>query len=541
MLNATAQLMSASSADPRVRAAEARALDTSLNATFRGSVAGGVGAAASTQRSASRGRAERANISASWFPPPPGVRPMSASAGTAGGGSMADDGILKGGVLAAPTGGAIPTAAHFADELCESRKQVILHSWSNSRDEVAREDQDATGAVVRALLISDAVSAGGEAGADDAGGGKSSRRRLTTAEPALISARFTRHTAASASHLRADGKTVVRTAPAFVNVGSMVSRKMTQLKARAAEEEAAPAGRRAALELSYVDGSGDDAAQWERTAAPTAGAAVTADSARRWEESVTKPASPTQLRRWRQLDESAVPAVAGTQAWPQPHAVARAAAPTPAPAPVPARAQGAGPVAGSVRTASPVALRRAAKPPSRVPPPRPRQQAAPAAGAPASSTAAAVPPTSATSAASGASWSLEDLADATDDVLDSALAAISGRGAAQNAPDAAYGYANGGASADADADDEPVQRLESSQVGAEQVLTAVSGFGLDERVINDLLEAVSNAGAGLRAALATGAVRPAGSGGASAGSVASGASFGRAPQPATSGGEGAPE
>ena len=116
------------------------------------------------------------------------------------------------------------TASFWAHhELCPDRNRVVVNEWFSSRDALAHEDADAAGAVVQALLLSDTV-----------GGGPSGGRRRGSASSVgsgLLSARFTRHTASSASSLRARGRKVVRAAPAFVNVSAVVARKLSALRA----------------------------------------------------------------------------------------------------------------------------------------------------------------------------------------------------------------------------------------------------------------------------------------------------------------------
>lgn len=113
-------------------------------------------------------------------------------------------------------------------ELCPDRSRVVVNQWFSSRDALAHEDADAAGAVVQALLLSDSVGGGGYAP------GHPRRGSASSATSGLINARFTRHTASSASSLRARGRKVVRAAPAFVNVAAVVSRKLEVLRSRSA-------------------------------------------------------------------------------------------------------------------------------------------------------------------------------------------------------------------------------------------------------------------------------------------------------------------
>jgi hypothetical protein len=66
---------------------------------------------------------------------------------------------------------------------------------------------------------------------EDAGTDRSSSRG---ANAQLLGARFTRHTASSAASLRARGRSVVRVAPAFVNVSALVTRKLDDLRSQEA-------------------------------------------------------------------------------------------------------------------------------------------------------------------------------------------------------------------------------------------------------------------------------------------------------------------
>lgn len=126
------------------------------------------------------------------------------------------------------------TAAFWSHhELCPDRNRVVVNEWFSSRDALAHEDADAAGAVVQALLLSDTV-----------GGGPSGGRRRGSASSVgsgLLSARFTRHTASSASSLRARGHKVVRAAPAFINVSAVVARKLSTLRATEAGRGASDA------------------------------------------------------------------------------------------------------------------------------------------------------------------------------------------------------------------------------------------------------------------------------------------------------------
>lgn len=100
---------------------------------------------------------------------------------------------------------------------------------------------------------------------------------VTTADSRLLRARFTRHTAASAAHLRTSGRPAVRHAPAFVNVASLVAKSMmqgaTQLAADAqaalVEQEAAQAAAQAEAEAQAQAAAAavaaEEAAEHERT------------------------------------------------------------------------------------------------------------------------------------------------------------------------------------------------------------------------------------------------------------------------------------
>lgn len=96
-----------------------------------------------------------------------------------------------------------------------SAEQASKHPGSTyaSRDALAAEEMDASGALVRALL------------------------RTADTPQSLVTKRFVRHTLSSVSRVRDNGNAAPLTAPAFVNVPKLVRQQVTQLKARAAEEE----------------------------------------------------------------------------------------------------------------------------------------------------------------------------------------------------------------------------------------------------------------------------------------------------------------
>lgn len=129
-----------------------------------------------------------------------------------------------------------PVGWKFEHELAADRRGGLMfnHDHASSRDAVASADADATGLVVKALLLGDhaenPASSSYLQGARQPG---APNQHVTTAPPALLNARYTRHTFTSAVHVREKGQSVLRTAPAFVNVSAVVQKKVGDLRAKA--------------------------------------------------------------------------------------------------------------------------------------------------------------------------------------------------------------------------------------------------------------------------------------------------------------------
>ena len=152
----------------------------------------------------------------------------------------------------------------IGDSNCIARRMLEIPNVGpvrDSRDEVAAGEYDQAGALIRALLVggSSGIEKGEVVGNSKINGGNDNNKApflsasppplvlaalsaqshnfsgsfhsvTTTAPPTLINARFTRHTSASLQHQRAKGNLVLRTAPAFVNVASVLEKKMNDIR-----------------------------------------------------------------------------------------------------------------------------------------------------------------------------------------------------------------------------------------------------------------------------------------------------------------------
>jgi len=127
-------------------------------------------------------------------------------------------------------------AVLYGDQIVSQSAALLAYS---SRDALAAERRDAGGAVVRALLLADApaneAAAANVAWAASHGSGGLASSRTTSAPRQLVTAGFVRHTLASSARCRETGIASTMSAPAFVNVPKLVSRKVAELKALAAE------------------------------------------------------------------------------------------------------------------------------------------------------------------------------------------------------------------------------------------------------------------------------------------------------------------
>ena len=115
-----------------------------------------------------------------------------------------------------------PIGWKFEDEVATDRKHGLLFTTDvvNSRDAIALEEHNAAGYVIKSLLLND---------------NKSHKHQTTVASRSLLNARYAKHTTSSARYYRENGQTVVRNAPAFVNVNRVVERTIHDLKAKATE------------------------------------------------------------------------------------------------------------------------------------------------------------------------------------------------------------------------------------------------------------------------------------------------------------------
>lgn len=121
-----------------------------------------------------------------------------------------------------------PIGWKFEDEVATDRKYGLVFSSEvlSSRDAVALEEHNTAGYVIKSLLLNDE---------------KTHQHHTTVASRALLNARYARHTSSSASYYRTNGQTVVRNAPAFVNVNRVVQRTVHDLKIKATENMTVPA------------------------------------------------------------------------------------------------------------------------------------------------------------------------------------------------------------------------------------------------------------------------------------------------------------
>jgi hypothetical protein len=151
-------------------------------------------------------------------------------AGVAGGGGGGGSGGHVVAHAAPPARGPIigrPPGWSFVDEVSRSGASRLGLVEISSRDIMAAEDRSTGALVVKALLAGGGGGGGagtGGAGTGGAGAGAGAGPPVTSAPRALLSARFTQHTAASSSHVRGRGQAVVRGTPAFVNVSALVGR-----------------------------------------------------------------------------------------------------------------------------------------------------------------------------------------------------------------------------------------------------------------------------------------------------------------------------
>jgi hypothetical protein len=111
----------------------------------------------------------------------------------------------------------IPVHKAFIESIGKSRASAI-GDQPTSRNIIAQEERSRAAQVFKAVLL-------------DATDGDAN----IMADKGLIAARFTRHTASSAQRARSKGQSVVRTAPAFVNVGEVVKKKLAELEPRVSE------------------------------------------------------------------------------------------------------------------------------------------------------------------------------------------------------------------------------------------------------------------------------------------------------------------
>jgi len=176
------------------------------------------------------------------------LRDRSPSGRSIGAGSRAPSRSLRsfgvGGALAAPDSTlqqGVPARVKFMEDLRLGwHGGASSYDAADSRTSLAVETAGAAGDVVKALLLSDVMGRGDAAqppaaaarGAVAAGRAAGAPRTVTSASRSLITARYTQHTAASANALKARGRPVVRAAPAFVNVASVVSHKLEELRSR---------------------------------------------------------------------------------------------------------------------------------------------------------------------------------------------------------------------------------------------------------------------------------------------------------------------
>jgi hypothetical protein len=200
---------------------------------------------ADTKGRGGKGRLSLSTGSAAPPLPPPSLRPRSGSRDAHAASraavalvSAAAPSQMPAGAAAPPSGSLTerPVGWRFEDEVAADRQRGLhfASDFSCSRDRVAEQESSAQGLLVRALLVGDTSAASG------GGRGAGNTAATTTATPALLNARYTRHTLASAQHLSASGRPVVRTAPAFVNVSRVIERRVAALKARAAAGSGIP-------------------------------------------------------------------------------------------------------------------------------------------------------------------------------------------------------------------------------------------------------------------------------------------------------------